>query len=145
MEAAIQRGGGTSSELASADLFRNAEALVPAATQSFTYVDTALLYTRLDAAVRPMLVMAAAFMPKIAQTVDLTKVPAAEVITRHLSPLVISQSYQGDGYLTSSVGPVSVYQAALGVAGLTGAGAAFYQRQVQLVAPDATPAEDEEQ
>ena len=99
-----------------------------------------MFYTRLDAAVRPMLIMAAAFMPKVAETVDLGKLPAAEVIARHLSPIVMSQTYQGDGYMTESVGPVSIYQAALGMAALTGMGASFYQRQVHGVGPDNTPA-----
>ena len=42
----------------------------------------------------------------------------------------MSQTYQADGYLTESVGPVSIYQAALGIAAATGLGAAFYQRQM---------------
>jgi hypothetical protein len=86
-----------------------------------------------------MLVMAAAFMPRIAETVDLNKLPEAEVITQHLSPLVLSQSFTGDGYLTSSIGPVSVYQAVLGVATISGLGTAFYQRQLQGGAGDPMP------
>ena len=130
-EAATKRASSSESELAGTKNFRTAEGLVPSATQAFLYVDPALLYTRLDTAVRPMLIMAAAFMPKIAETVDLGKLPAAEVITRHLSPLVLSQSFKGDGYLTSSIGPVSAYQAVLGAATMSGLGAAFYQRQRQ--------------
>ena len=110
----------------------------PAPQSAFAYFDSAMFYTRLDAAVRPMLIMAAAFMPKVAETVDLGKLPAAEAITKHLSPIVLSQTYQGDGYMTESVGPVSIYQAALGMAALTGMGASFYQHQVHGV-PDDTP------
>ncbi|HMJ05462.1 MAG TPA: hypothetical protein VK474_04330 [Chthoniobacterales bacterium] len=131
VEAAIKRGASGNSELANASDFKSAEKWVPAPQQSFTYIDLALLYTRLDTTLRPMLVMAAAFVPKITETVDLGKLPAAEVITRHLSPLVVSQSYDGDGYVTESVGPVSIYETALGIIGASGAGATIYQQQMR--------------
>ena len=145
VEGAISRAGTGSSELAGTENFKTAERWVPEPKYSFTYVDLPLLYTRLDSTVRPMLVMAAAFVPKIAETVDLGKLPAAEVITKHLSPLVSSQSYDGDGYVAESVGPVSIYEAALGALAATGAGAAFYQQQMHAgpglqPAPSASPA-----
>lgn len=130
VEGAIKRSAGDS-ELSTLQKFKVAERLVPDAKQSFTYIDIALLYQRLDAALRPMLVMAAAFVPTIAETVDLSKLPPAEVITKHLAPIVMSQSYETDGYVTESVGPLSIFQAALGGMGLSGAGAAFYDRQFQ--------------
>lgn len=131
VKAAIKRGGSTTSEFASSQTFKSAESLVPAPKYSFAYMDSAMFYTRLDAAVRPMLIMAAAFMPNVADAVDLGKLPAAEVIAKHLSPIVMSQIYETDGYRTESVGPVSIYQAALGIAAATGAGASFYQHQMQ--------------
>jgi hypothetical protein len=143
--AALQRAAsGGESALAASAGFRAAEGSVQAPRQSFTYLDTALLYTRLDAALRPMLIMSAAFMPAIAQAVDLSKVPPPEVITRHLSPIVISQRYD-EGYITESVGPVSIYQAAIGMAAATGAGARWYQQNVGSASttatfPTATPA-----
>lgn len=131
VEAAMRRGtSGGPSSLAAAQGFKASETLVPKPTRSFTYVDTAMLYARVDAAVRPMLVMAAAFVPAIANAVDLGKLPAPEVITKHLSPIVMSQNYQNDGYVTESIGPVSIYQAAIGIAGVTGAAATFYQKRM---------------
>lgn len=128
VEAAMNRGAGdTGEQLASSERFKVADRLVRPAQQTSAYLDTALLYTRLDAALRPMLIMSAAFVPSIAQTVDLNKVPPAEVITRYLSPIVVSQSYAGDGYITESVGPVSIYHAALGIAAASGAGAQWHQ------------------
>jgi len=127
----IKRSASTSSDLAGSEAFKAAERLVPAAKHSFSYLDAALLYRRLDAALRPMLVMAAAFMPGIAETVDLSKLPEAEVVARHLGPLAVSQSYVTDGYVTESIGPVSIYQAVLGIAATTGAGASLYQSQMQ--------------
>ena len=139
VQAATTRITGGNSELADSRTFTEAAALVPEAKQSFTYVDTALLYTRLDAAVRPMLVMAAAFVPAIAQAVDLSRLPPSEVVTRHLSPVVISQSYQDDGYVTESIGPVSIFHAGVGIARATGAGAAWYRQTTSGVPPTANP------
>ena len=128
VEAAMRRVAGESGDqLAASDRFKAADGAVRPAQQTSAYLDTALLYTRLDAALRPMLIMSAAFVPSIAQSVDLNKVPPADVVTRHLSPTVISQSYAGEGYLVESVGPVSMYQATLGIAAASGAGAQWYR------------------
>jgi hypothetical protein len=124
--AAATRADASAAQLNTAPVFTAAQGLVPQPTSSFAYLDTALLYTRLDAALRPMLIMSAAFMPAVAQSVDLAKLPDPTVITRHLSPIVLSQSYSGDGYLVESVGPVSAFQAAFGIAAASGAGAMWY-------------------
>jgi hypothetical protein len=129
VEAAMKRSANGNSELATSKIFLNAERAVPTAKQAFTYIDPALLYTRVDATLRPMLLMSAAFLPGIADTVDLNKLPAAEVITKHLSPIVMSQSYDGDGYIAESVGPITACQTILGVGGLGGVAAILYQRQ----------------
>jgi hypothetical protein len=129
VETAIKRSIAGNSELASSETFRSAEGPVPAAKQAFVYIDTALLYTRLDAAIRPILMMGAAFVPAINENVDLNKLPAPEAITKHLSPIVMSQNYETDGYVTESIGPVTIYQAAAGAALLGGAGVFIYQKQ----------------
>ena len=130
----MKRGETGNSDLAASKNFQNAERAVPAARQAFTYIDPALLYTRVDATFRPMLFMSAAFLPGISDTVDLNKLPAPEVITKHLSPIVMSQSYDGDGYIAESVGPVTVYQTIIGAAALGGAAAVLYQRQTRGLA-----------
>lgn len=110
--------------------FRKAEHMVGAAKQSFAYIDPALLYRRLDSALRPMLVMGAAFLPHIGDAVDLSKLPAPEVITKHLSPIVLSAHPVEGGYVSESVGPITAYQALIGVAGLGTFAKAFYQNQL---------------
>ena len=153
LEAAAKGASSKGADLASSDTLKSAEKLVATPTYSFTYLDTALFYGRLDAAVRPMLVMAAAFVPSIAETVDLGKLPQPEVITKHLSPIVMSQNYQGDGYVSESVGPVSIYQAALGIAITTGIGGTLYQTHLQptgatnapAISPTPTPEESPEE
>ncbi len=83
--------------------------------------------------------MSAAFLPGIAETVDLSKLPAPEIITKHLSPIVMSQNYDGSGYIAESVGPVTVYQTIIGVGGLGAAAAVLYQRQTRGLTNSTVP------
>ena len=128
VEEAVKRSTGTSSELADSKTFKGAARLVPSPTNFFAYVDTALLYSRLDASLRPMLLMAAAFMPTMTDHVDLSKLPSPEVITKHLSPIVSSQRYERDGYVVESVGPVTFDQSVIGLAIIGGLGATARQK-----------------
>jgi len=128
VEEAVRRSAGTSSELSDSKTYKAAERLVPNPTNFFAYVDTALLYSRLDAALRPILLMAAVFTPAVTDYVDPGKLPEPEVITRHLSPIVSSQTYDRDGYVAESVGPLTLDQSIIGLAILSGAGAAAGQR-----------------
>ena len=128
VEEAVKRSAGSSSELADSQTYKAAERLLPAPTNFFSYVDTALLYSRLDASLRPMLLMAAAFMPAIARSVDLGKIPSPDVITKHLSPIVSSQRYDRDGYVAESLGPITLDQAAIGLAILSSVGTAARQQ-----------------
>jgi len=114
VEAAIKRGGSSAADLSNSQVYKAAVRSVPAPTNFFAYVDTALLYSRLDATLRPMLLMGAAFMPTMNNYIDVSKLPSPEVITKHLSPIVSSQRYDRDGYMAESVGPVTLNQAAIG-------------------------------
>ena len=116
VEEAVKRSTSSSSELGNSQTYKAAERLLPAPTNFFSYVDTALLYSRLDASLRPMLLMAAAFVPAIARSVDLGKLPSPEVITKHLSPIISSQRYEREGYVAESLGPITLDQAAIGLA-----------------------------
>ncbi|MEN3371325.1 MAG: hypothetical protein V7609_3468 [Verrucomicrobiota bacterium] len=140
VEAAMKRSAAGSSELAGSKNFQTAERSLPAAQQAFAYLDLALIYTRLDAALRPMLFMSAAFLPGIADTVDLNKLPAAEVIARHLGPIVMSQRYDTDGYVAESIGPVTLYQTVLGVGAISGAATMFYRHQMPPTPSNSPPA-----
>src|SRR5438034_283375 len=75
-----------------------------------------------------MLLMASAFMPGMTDSVDLTRLPAAEIITKHLSPIVSSQRYDGDGYVAESGAPITLDQSAIGLAILSAVGAAARQK-----------------
>jgi len=108
VETAMSRSTKSSSTLADSSAYKSAARAVPAPTDAFVYIDTTLLYSRLDAALRPMLLMSAAFMPAISDYVDVGKLPPPEIVTKHLSPIVSSQRYDSDGYVTESTGPVTL-------------------------------------
>jgi hypothetical protein len=130
VEAAMQRGESSVSELSNSDAYRSAARSVPPPTNFFGYIDSGLLYQRVDTTVRPMLLMSAAFVPAINDYVDTGKLPAAEVVTRHLSPIVSSQRYKDGGYIAESVGPITLNQSGIGVGFLAALGALGYQRGV---------------
>ncbi|MEP6937114.1 MAG: hypothetical protein ABI871_03510 [Chthoniobacterales bacterium] len=131
VQSAIGRVAKGTAELAETQTFRSADRLLPRAKQAFAYIDSSLLYTRFDAAIRPMIFMGAAFLPGITQKVDLGKLPPADAITRHLSPIVMTQSYRSDGYLTESVGPVTMDQAVIGFAAAVATGVIEYRHHVE--------------
>jgi hypothetical protein len=116
VESAITRSGKSSLGLTDSPTYKSAVRSIPTPTGAFVYVDAALLYSRLDAALRPMLLMSAAFMPAISDYVDAGKLPPPEIVAKHLSPIVSSQRYDRDGYVTESIGPVTLSEAAVAVA-----------------------------
>ena len=121
--------------------FRAASKLVPEPQQMFAYVDLASLYARLDTTVRPILQMSAAFVPSLSERLDPNKLPPTDVVTKHLSPVVASQSYVDNGYRSESVGTITIGQAAI-AAGATYVGAMLFQQQQgkAITPPVATPA-----
>jgi len=128
VEAAVATVARPAGELEKSALFRDAANQVPEPDSGFNYVDTRLLFERADAAVRPLLLMSATFYPALGKNIDPAKFPPAEAITKHLSPIVMSERYETDGYVTESVGPVTFRQATIGLAGLIG-GAFIYLQE----------------
>jgi hypothetical protein len=127
VEEAVKRSGSGSSELADSQTYKAAAPQLPAPTNFFAYIDTALLYSRIDASLRPMLLMAAAFVPAVGGSIDPGKLPAPEVITKHLSPIVCSQRYDRDGYVAESIGPITLDQLGIAVAIFSSFGGAARQ------------------
>lgn len=120
VEAAMAKAAPPASGLEKSETFRQAAARVSAADSAFNYIDTRLLFERVDAATRPLLLMAATFYPALGRNVDAAKFPPGEAIARHLSPIVMSQRYVVDGYLTESVGPITFNEATIGLAAAVG-------------------------
>ncbi len=59
--------------------------------------------------------MLALFNPHVGDYGDLNKLPAAEVISKHLGPIVYSQSTDENGLLIESAGPVTFTEVFVGV------------------------------
>lgn len=144
VESAITQKAAGVGELEKSAAFREAVARVPAGDSGFNYLDPGLLFSRADAALRPLLLMSATLYPALGQKVDVAKLPPADVITKHLSPIVMSQRYTGDGYLSESIGPVSFNEAALGLGGAVAGGYLYFVRgfaDLYRVSPTPAPAQ----
>jgi hypothetical protein len=88
--------------------------------------------------------MSAAFVPGLSERLDPNKLPQPQVIAKHLSPVVASQSYIDSGYRSESVGTITIGQAAI-AAGAAYAGAMIFQQNQRhkasaiLALPSASP------
>jgi hypothetical protein len=118
VEQAIKRSESDTSELENSASYGSAAKSVPAPTNFFAYFDLPLFYSRIDSTLRPMLFLGAAFLPWFNDYVDLSKLPPAEVVTKHLSPIVSSQRYDGDGYVAESIGSITLSQSGAGLGAL---------------------------
>ena len=119
VEAAIARSENPTAEFSRSQTYKGAASSLPAPTNFFAYADLALLYSRLDATLRPIVMMGAAFMPGVNEYVDLSRVPPAEIVVKHLSPIVSSQRYQNGGYITESIGPITLNQSGIALIALS--------------------------
>jgi hypothetical protein len=125
-------GGG----LAKSEDFHRAEALVGKPTNAFGYADTRAFFLRIYDTAKPALMLWMMMSPEANKVVDPSKLPPADAIAKHLTPIVCSQAAVENGTLAESVGPVTFGQALIGfVAGATAAGA-----QMQGQIPHAMPA-----
>jgi hypothetical protein len=115
----------TAGGLASSAEFKQVSSLVPEPETLFAWFDLGTLYSRLDATLRPLLQISAAFLPERSQQFDLSKLPPAEVIARHLGAVVASQTYVDEGYRLESVGTMTLDQVGLLAAGVYARSAFF--------------------
>lgn len=95
-----------------------------AANEIFAFADSRVVFERAYNALRPIIVFGASVMPGVADIVDVTKLPASASISKHLTPMVLSQRSVEDGTLLESSGPLTFNQALL----LLGAGFSSLQR-----------------
>jgi hypothetical protein len=128
VETAVKRNDAGHSELSNSASYVEAASSIPTPTNMFAYVDVPRLYSRLDTTLRPMLLVSAAFLPWLSDYVDLAKLPTAEIITKHISPIVSSQRYEGDGYVAESMGSITLNQSGAGLVLLGAFGTTVYQR-----------------
>lgn len=97
--------------------FQKEAGVVSPATKSFAYLDLKALVERSYGTMRPLLIMSLAFAPDAGQWIDAGKLPGTETLTRHLSPVVMSQSETARGTLIESAGTLTLNQTLVGVIG----------------------------
>ena len=119
--------------LKESQLFKDTEKLVIKPTHSFGYVDSKALFERIYGVSRPLIMLWGGFSPAVRNTIDVHKLPPTEAISKHLKPIVYSSSSLPDGFLSESVGPVTMTQT-LFLAGI-GAGAALIPMAKSYMAP----------
>jgi len=103
----IKSGGGT---LRDAPDFKNAVSAFESANEAFCYIDTRTVFTRVYNSFVPVIRFGAAMMPDLKKRIDVSKLPKAETIAKHLPPIVLSQKRTTEGTLIESSGPVSMTQ-----------------------------------
>jgi hypothetical protein len=147
VQAAAKRDKAPAPNFTQGETYKSAAALVSKPTVDFSYIDTKTLFERTYGVLKPMALLGSAFLfPQANQYVDLGKLPDPEPISRHLSPMVYSQTSDAQGTLAESVGSVTYGEAFFGLVGGGAAVAApFIGQQMGgangVVAPPvATPA-----
>jgi len=111
-EALLQAGdlktsGGTLRDAAD---FKDAVPAFQTANEAFGYIDTPTVFTRVYNSFVPVIRFGAAMMPDLKNRIDVSKLPKAESIAKHLPPIVLSQKRTTEGTLMESSGPVSLTQ-----------------------------------
>lgn len=105
-------------------------------TNAFGYADTRAFFLRIYDTAKPALTLWMMMSPEANKVVDASKLPPADAIAKHLTPIVFSQAAVENGTLAESVGPVTFGQALVGFVAAAAAAGAQMQGQI----PHAMPA-----
>ncbi len=120
--AAHEKAGGPN--FTASETYKTAAATVGKPNVATTYIDTKPLFERTYAMLKPFALFGAAFAgPQVNDYADLSKLPDGEAISKHLSPIILSEKSDDQGILLESVGPVTFIQATAGVGVIAGAAA----------------------
>lgn len=103
--------------LGSSAPFLTAEKTVAPATSSFAYLDLRGLFERAYGTFRPFIIMSLAFAPVAGEWIDGGKLPSTETFTKHLGPIVMSQSTTATGTLLESTGTLTINQVLVAAVG----------------------------
>lgn len=109
------------STLRDATDFKDAIPAFQSANEAFCYIDTRTVFTRVYNSFLPVIRFGAAMMPDLKKQIDVSNLPKAETVAKHLPPIVLSQKRTTEGTLVESSGPVSMTQFLI----LSGVGAMF--------------------
>jgi hypothetical protein len=116
----------TGATLEDATDFKQAMPALASANEAFCYIDTRTVFTRIYNSFLPVIRFGAAMMPDLKKNLDVSKLPKAETIAKHLPPIVLSQKRTTEGTLVESSGPITMTQFLL----LGGAGAMAAQQSL---------------
>jgi hypothetical protein len=118
---------GNAQNLKTSPAFAPALPALATANETFGFIDSRALFDRAFPLLRQIIVFGSSFMPGADQFIDASKLPQTETISKHLTPIILSQTRLEEGYLVESTGPITMSQAAI----LTmGTGAAFLVPQL---------------
>lgn len=104
---------GNAQNLKTSPAFAPALPALATANETFGFIDTKALFDRAFPLLRQIIVFGSSFMPGADQFIDASKLPQTETISKHLTPIVLSQTRLEDGYLVESTGPITMSQAAI--------------------------------
>jgi hypothetical protein len=85
--------------------------LVAEPNDLFAYLDAKSGFEKFYEVSRPMLVFGILLMPTLNRYVDAMALPDTDVISKHLSPIVLSRHRVANGVVDESVGPITAYDA----------------------------------
>ena len=111
--AARTKAGGSTIEKSTA--YSGALSTVAKPQSTLAYLDAKALFERLYGWLRPMAMMGIGFVPNGTEYVDIAKLPSTEAVSRHLQPIILSGAQLPEGILYESTGPVTFYEATVGL------------------------------
>jgi hypothetical protein len=91
--------------------FNGIAKLVHEPADMFVYMDAKTAFESLYDAFRPMLVFGVALIPALNQYIDAMTLPETGEVSKHLSPIVLSQYRVAHGIVDESIGPITAYEA----------------------------------
>lgn len=103
----------TGETLEKSPVFATALPVFRSANEVFGFIDAKAIFEQGYPMLRQVAVFSAAVMPGVSDIIDTGKIPETETISKHLSPILYSQTRLADGYLVESSGPVTMNQALL--------------------------------
>ena len=122
--AAVKQEKSGGANFTASQVYKDSVASVHKADQAFAYLDSRVFFERLYSVLKPAAMLGLPMMyPKANDYVELGKLPDAETISKHLTPMVLSQSTDDQGTLMESVGPMTFTQAGFVVGGTVAAAA----------------------
>jgi len=112
---ALPKAGIQSPSLGQSAAFQEVARFIPEQASAFGYLDLPRLFERVYRMARPFITLSLAFSAEAGAPFDAGKLPPGEVISKHLSATVLSQSRNEGGMIIESSGSITLPELLLGV------------------------------